>query len=253
MRWPATISDRRRRLHVREVVVVFVLWRMRSPMLMADGRRATGLRPDGTLRRRRAFSPPSGRVAENVANSGPWRSMTADAHRRVRRRPGRESSGLELVRDIAPLVGGLSVIPTNRGVRRSGHALPELQELGRHARSGSRIPFAKPAASGFAGRRRADGGLSLPDVAAVRGLDVITIMTAPDAAATTGEPSDTAVDVIDWVHGDLAKRSDLRQRSNRHSLAQLWPPRPRAGRRMRSALSHARCRNHLWLDQRRAR
>lgn len=102
---------------------------------------------------------------------------------------GREYSGLELVRDIAPLVGGLSFDPDEPwGSAFRPGALPELQNWARTVELEDAV--AKPGP----GQRdllyegpwwvAVSPGTGRPAVHRADGLDVITIMTAPDAAAT---------------------------------------------------------------------
>ncbi|CMR58002.1 Hypothetical protein ERS181571_00288 [Mycobacterium tuberculosis] len=74
---------------------------------------------------------------------------------------GREYSGLELVRDIAPLVGGLSFDPDNRGVRRSGRVRCPSCRTGR-ARSSSRMPLPNRAPASGICCTKGRGGLPSP-------------------------------------------------------------------------------------------
>lgn len=131
---------------------------------------------------------------------------------------GREYSGLELVRDIAPLVGGLSFDPDEPwGSAFRPGALPELQSWARTVELEDAV--AKPGP----GQRdllyegpwwvAVSPGTGRPAVHRADGLDVITIMTAPDAAATFRRTErHRGLDVVRLgpaLWGDLAKRSDF--------------------------------------------
>lgn len=185
---------------------------------------------------------------------------------------GREYSGLELVRDIAPLVGGLSFDPDEPwGSAFRPGALPELQNWARTVELEDAV--AKPGP----GQRdllyegpwwvAVSPGTGRPAVHRADGLDVITIMTAPDAAATFRRTErHRGLDVVRLgpaLWGDLAKRSDFDgvRLNPLRPLAQLWPPHvpamlvagcdPRPNAEPLPARTVAEI--HLWLDQHGAR
>ncbi|CKS28666.1 Hypothetical protein ERS031474_01823 [Mycobacterium tuberculosis] len=181
---------------------------------------------------------------------------------------GREYSGLELVRDIAPLVGGLSFDPDEPwGSAFRPGALPELQNWARTVELEDAV--AKPGP----GQRdllyegpwwvAVSPGTGRPAVHRADGLDVITIMTAPDAAATFRRTErHRGLDVVRLgpaLWGDLAKRSDFDgvRLNPLRPLAQLWPPHvpamlvagcdPRPNAEPLPARTVAEI--HLWLEQ----
>lgn len=156
---------------------------------------------------------------------------------------GREYSGLELVRDIAPLVGGLSFDPDEPwGSAFRPGALPELQNWARTVELEDAV--AKPGP----GQRdllyegpwwvAVSPGTGRPAVHRADGLDVITIMTAPDAAATFRRTErHRGLDVVRLgpaLWGDLARRQrrpvgEDHQRlwdivANKMKVCQIWPP-----------------------------